>query len=92
MRLLLVFTAPLCSSLRVGRGAGWTQSRQQGLRLHLIKHPYLPLTDEQSATPFSVYSVGSPGRIEQLDRRFEEEQRGLERRVLELEEEVRRLR
>ena len=39
-----------------------------------------------------VDGVGSPGRIEELDRRFEEERRGWERRVLDLEEEVRMFR
>ena len=40
----------------------------------------------------AVDSVGSPGRVKDLDRWFEEERRGWERRVRYLEEEVRRLR
>ena len=40
----------------------------------------------------SVNVVGIPGRVEDLDRRFEEEQHGWEGRVQDTEEEVRRLR
>ena len=40
----------------------------------------------------NAIAVGSPGRVEELDCRFEEEQRGWERKVRNLEEEVRRLR
>ena len=40
----------------------------------------------------AVYGVGSPGRIEELDFRFEVDWRGWERRVRDLKEEVRRLR
>ena len=36
--------------------------------------------------------VDSPGRVEELDCRFEEDRRGWERRMLDLEKEMRRLR
>ena len=39
-----------------------------------------------------VEGVGSPGRVNELDCWYEEERRGWERRVQDMEEEVRRLR
>ena len=43
-------------------------------------------------TTIAVEGVGSPGRIKELDCRFEEERSGWERRVRDLEEGVHRLR
>ena len=40
----------------------------------------------------AIYGVVSPGRIEELNHRFEEDQHGWERRVLDLEEKLCRLR
>ena len=40
----------------------------------------------------AVYGIGSPGCIEELNHWFEEDQHGWERRVLDLEEKLRRLR
>ena len=47
---------------------------------------------QRISNTIAVDGVGSPGRIEELDRRSEEERRGWERRVQYMEEEVRRLR
>ena len=59
MRLLLVLLAPLRASLTIGRMAGWTQSRQEGWRLHLLKHSHCPLTDERSATPLPLTALAT---------------------------------
>ena len=46
VRLLLLFLEPLRAYLSIGRTASWTQSRQGGWRLHLLKRPLFPLIDE----------------------------------------------
>ena len=52
-----------------------------------------PYFDRQSiGNPVAADRVGSPGRVEELDRRSGEEGCGWERRVRDLEEEVHRLR
>ena len=43
MRLLLVFMEPLFASLKIGRMVGWTHSRQEGWRPHLLKCLHRPL-------------------------------------------------
>ena len=55
------------------------------------QYPLLFFDRQRIGNNIAIGSVGSPGRIEELDHRFEEERRGWERRVLDLEEEVRRL-
>ena len=64
MQLLLVFPAPLCAFLMTGRMAGWTQSRQEGWSLHLLKRPHRPLTDEGLAMPlpFTVLAALAASR------------------------------
>ena len=51
MRLLLVLPAPRCVYLTIGRMSGWTQSFQEGWRLHLLKHPHRTLTDKGLEMP-----------------------------------------
>ena len=46
----------------------------------------------RTGNAIAIDGVGSPGRVEELDCRFEEERRGWEKRVRDLEEEVHRLR
>ena len=71
----------------------WKQICQEGWRLHLFKLATPPSFDRQRiGNTIAVDRVGSPGRVEELDRRFEEEQHDWDRRVKYLEEEVRRLR
>ena len=81
MRLLLVFPAPIRASITIGRMAGWTQSCQEGWRLHLLKRPSFYFNRQIIGNTIAVDGVGSPDRIKELDRRFEEERRGWERRV-----------
>ena len=52
-----------------------------------------PSFDRQKiGNAIAVDGVGSPSSVKELDRRFEEEWHGWERRVRDLEEEVRRIR
>ena len=54
--------------------------------------PPLSFDRRRIGNAIAVDGVGSPLRVEELDCRFKEERRGWERRVRDLEEEVRRLR
>ena len=92
MRLLLMLLAPLRESLVIVRVVGWTQSRQEGWRLHLLKIPHFPFNIQRISNAIAVDGVGSPGCVEELDFRFEEDRSGWESIVRDLEEEVRRLR
>ena len=60
MRLLLVLPAPLRASLTIGRMADWTQSRQEGWRLHLLKRPHRHLTDEGPETTLPLTTLAAP--------------------------------
>ena len=54
--------------------------------------PPLPFHRQRIGNAIAVDGVGIPGHVEELDCRFEEKRRGWERRVRDLEEELRRLR
>ena len=84
MRLLpvVVAGAAFARPLTIGRMAGRTQSLQEGMAPASPRAPPArPLTNEGLATPLPLTALGSPGRVEELDRRFEEERRGWERRA-----------
>ena len=54
--------------------------------------PPPPFDRQRIGNAITVDGVDIPGRVEKLDCRFEEDRRGWERRVRDLEEEVRRFR
>ena len=63
MRLLLVFPEPLCVSLTIGRMGDWTQSRQEGWSLNLLKRPHHPLTYEGLSIPFPLSALEAPASL-----------------------------
>ena len=60
MRILLMLPAPRRVSLTIGRMASWTQSRQEGWRLNILKRLHRPLTEEGSETPLPLTDLASP--------------------------------
>ena len=63
MRILLVFPVQLCASLKIGCMAGWTQSYQEGWRLHLLKRPHRPLIDKGSETTLPLTVLAAPAAL-----------------------------
>ena len=60
MRILLVLLASLCAYSTIDRMDGWTQSCQEGWRLHLIKRPHHTFTDKGLATPLPLMALVDP--------------------------------
>ena len=89
---MLVLMAPLRAYLTIGRMVGWTQSCKEGWRLHLLKRLHCPLKDKGSATPLPLTALAAPATSRSYILGPKVERRGCERRVLDLEEEVNRLR
>ena len=89
MRLLLVLPAPLRNDWPYGR---LDTESSVGIAPASPQAPPPAFDRRRIGNAIAVDGVGSPDRVEELDFRFEEEQCGWERRVRDLEEEVRRLR
>ena len=85
MRLLLVLPAPLRASLTIGR---LDTESSGGMAPTSPQAPPPSFDRRRIGNAIAVDGVDSPGRVYELDCWFEEERRGWEMRVRDLEKEV----